>query len=357
MSLGYYRSQVTRVTKEEADLQKRIGEQLGKIARLTGDIGSIERSITKHTTALTLQSKRRQIESKQQELARAQDQLADLQKRRAGKLDELARYTGSVERAESQERKKLDAEAKKRRDEELRHAREVTRESERQRRLRDDLRRSQFVIDHAKLPVKIKVLFLAANPLDTISPHQPPLRLDEEARAIREKIRLSEHRDAVELVPWFAARTDDLLQGLNEHKPHVVHFSGHGADTGELLFQHEDGSTRLVSKAAIVATMKTVARTDNLHLVIFNACFSAGQAAAVVEHVDVAIGMNDPIGDEAARVFAAQFYSALGFGRSVQASFDQARAALLLAGIPEEDTPELYAGDGIDPDQIVFVRP
>ncbi len=111
------------------------------------------------------------------------------------------------------------------------------------------------------------------------------------------------------------------------------------------------------AKAVIVATMKTIAQTDNLQLVIFNACFSAGQAAAVVEHVDVAIGMNDPIGDEAARVFAAQFYSALGFGRSVQVSFDQAKAALMLAGIPEEDTPELYAREGIDPNEIILVRP
>lgn len=357
MSLSCYRSQVARVTQEEADLQKKIGEQVAKIAKLNGEIGSIQRSITKHTSATTLQSKLRQIELKQKALARAQGQLADLQKRRSRKLDELTRYAGSKEGAETQEQKKIDAEAKKRRDADLRHAKDVTREIERQRRLHNDMSRSHLVIDLARLPAKIKVLFLAANPLDTISPQHPPLRLDEEARAIREKIRLSEHRDAVELVPWFAARTDDLLQGLNEHKPHVVHFSGHGSDTGDILFQNPDGSTRLVSKAAIVATMKTIAQTDNLQLVIFNACFSAGQAAAIVEHVDVAIGMNDPIGDEAARVFAAQFYSALGFGRSVQVSFDQAKAALMLAGIPEEDTPELYARKGIDPNEIILVRP
>ena len=48
-------------------------------------------------------------------------------------------------------------------------------------------------IDEMKaLPEKITVLFLAANPKST-----PQLNLDEEARAIREKIRLSEYRDVM----------------------------------------------------------------------------------------------------------------------------------------------------------------
>lgn len=44
--------------------------------------------------------------------------------------------------------------------------------------------------------------------------------------------------------------------------------------------------------------------------------------------------MNKAIEDEAARVFAAQFYSAIGFGYSIRVAFDQAIAALTLEGIP-----------------------
>ncbi|HYO55506.1 CHAT domain-containing protein, partial [Archangium sp.] len=165
----------------------------------------------------------------------------------------------------------------------------------------------------------------------------------------------SEHRNSVQLVAKWAARPLDLLQALNEHKPHVVHFSGHGSDKDELVFQADDGSTKLVSKEAIVTTMSTAA--DNIRVVMLNACFSQSQARAVTKHIDIAIGMNAAIGDEAARVFAAKFYSAVGFGRSVQQAFNQGRAALMLEGISGADTVEIFAKDGTDPNNIILVRP
>jgi hypothetical protein len=74
-----------------------------------------------------------------------------------------------------------------------------------------------------------KSWFLSANPVGTV-----PLQLDEEAREIEVKIRASEHRDSLELITKWAVRPDDLLQSLNQHKPHVVHFSGHGNPTDEM---------------------------------------------------------------------------------------------------------------------------
>jgi hypothetical protein len=146
-----------------------------------------------------------------------------------------------------------------------------------------------------------------------------------------------------------------LFQALNEHKPHIVHFSGHGSDNDELVFQSDDGSTKLVTQEAIVATMSTL--NDNIRAVIFIACFSYAQAEAVTQHVDVAIGMRDSIRDDAARVFAAQFYAAIGFGRSIKQAFDQGVAALLLEGIPEDDIPVLFTHEGVDPEDIILVRP
>ena len=63
------------------------------------------------------------------------------------------------------------------------------------------------------------------------------------------------------------------------------------------------------------------------------------------------------IGDDAARTFAAQFYSAIGFGKSVNEAFEQAKAALMLENIPEEDTPELFVADGLDASELYIVRP
>lgn len=73
--------------------------------------------------------------------------------------------------------------------------------------------------------------------------------------------------------------------------------------------------------------MKTM--SDSIRLVIFNNCFSSGQAEAVTEHIDCAIGMNVAVYDDAAREFAAQFYSAVAFGKSVQNAFEQGKLVLI----------------------------
>jgi hypothetical protein len=191
---------------------------------------------------------------------------------------------------------------------------------------------------------------MASNPLD-----QPALRLDEEARAVAEMIRKSEHRDAVKLESCWAVRPLDVLQAINEHQPGIVHFSGHGSNTEEIVFQDNDGHAKLVTKEAIVQTM--AAASGHIRLVFFNTCYSRSQAEAVVQHVPAAIGMKVSIGDQAARVFAAQFYSAIGFGLSVKKAFEQARAALMLEGIAEVDTPELFVAPGIDAAALILVKP
>lgn len=67
--------------------------------------------------------------------------------------------------------------------------------------------------------------------------------------------------------------------------------------------------------------------------------------------------MKDAAGDEAARVFAAQFYSAIGFGKAVAVAFEQAKAALLLEDISEEEIPEVFLQDGIEAENFILVEP
>jgi len=100
-----------------------------------------------------------------------------------------------------------------------------------------------------------------------------------------------------------------------------------------------------------------LAGSGEIQLVFFNTCFSHTQAEAVVKHVNAAVGMTVEIGDDAARVFAAQFYSSVGFGHSVKRAFEQAKAALMLEGIPEENTPVLKTAAGVDAESLVLVRP
>lgn len=104
--------------------------------------------------------------------------------------------------------------------------------------------------------------------------------------------------------------------------------------------------------AALFATLK-----DNIRLVFLNACYSREQAQALVTSIDCVVGMKESVSDDAATVFASSFYRAIGFGRSIQEAFDQGKTALLLEGIPEENTPELLVKNGIDPTQVVLIGP
>ena len=196
---------------------------------------------------------------------------------------------------------------------------------------------------------KFKILFLASSPEE-----EAPLRLDEEMRAIEQKINASEHRDAVELVSRWATRPDDLLQHLNTHKPTVVHFSGHGSYVGELVLMDDARHAKPVSPAALRALFAVL--KDNIQLVVLNACYSQVQAKSISEVIDCVIGMNDSIGDDAAIRFSASFYRAIGFGRSVKEAFEQSKVSLMLEGIPEEKTPELFVRSGVDPSSLYLVR-
>lgn len=197
---------------------------------------------------------------------------------------------------------------------------------------------------------KIKILFLGVNPRGATQ-----LGLDEEAREIEAKIRISDFRDSVEFITKWAARPDDLLQALNQHRPHVVHFSGHGAAGHGLIFQDAQGAPKPVGEESLAHLFRVL--KDNVRIALLNACFSRAQAEAIVREIDCAIGMTEEIDDAAAIVFASSFYRAIGFGRSAREAFDQGATALLLEGLPQAHVPRLLTRDGVDPGSIILIEP
>lgn len=203
---------------------------------------------------------------------------------------------------------------------------------------------------------KINILFLGANPDIKLSDEteQSKLKLDKEAREIKEAITKSLNRDSINFETRWAVRTSDLFQAINEVNPTIIHFSGHGTNTGELVLQDNSDKPKLVDIEAIIKMIE--ASTDNLRLVVFNNCFSYLFAENVSEIVEASIGMNNSISDEAAIVFASQLYSAIGFGKSLKKAFDQAKARLLLEGINEEMTPELYVNENFESSDLFIVK-
>lgn len=177
-----------------------------------------------------------------------------------------------------------------------------------------------------------KILILSVNPKNT-----DKLRLDEEVREIQIALKLATHRAGFEIATQSALRVDDLRRALLEHQPTIVHFCGHGAGTHGLVLENNSGQMQLVSTESLARLFKSF--QEDIECVLLNACYSETQAAAIHQHIDCVIGMNQPIGDKAAIKFAVGFYDALGAGRTYEDCFEFGCASLDLEGIAESETP------------------
>lgn len=203
--------------------------------------------------------------------------------------------------------------------------------------------------DGHALMKRVRILFLASNPVAT-----PRLTLDQEAREIQAKILAAEHRDDFDFITQWAVRPDDLLDALNRYRPHVVHFSGHGNESDELVLAGDDGQPRPVARAALERLFRVLGQ--DVRVVVLNACYSRPQAEAIAAHVDSVVGMRRAIDDRARVRFAASFYRALAFGRSVANAFDQGLVSLDLEGTGASDIPDLVVKrPGVDAATILLV--
>lgn len=189
---------------------------------------------------------------------------------------------------------------------------------------------------------RLKILFLAARPkLGERS------RLDHELRAIAAKIEAAKHRDSFELVSSWAVTPASLVKALLDTQPHIVHFSGRGTETEALVLENERGEDLPLSKETLRDLISAL--KDNIRLVVLNACHCRPQAEAIVEHVDYAVGMSRALSDEVAITFAAAFYQAIAYGRSIENALELGKVALKAHNIPGADIPELLVRTGADP--------
>lgn len=191
----------------------------------------------------------------------------------------------------------------------------------------------------------IRILLLSANPKNITQ-----LELGQEVEAIRSRINLEQNGDWLKLIPYFAATREVLREALLKHRPHILHFSGHGSATKGIFLENSSGTSEPVKLDAIADLISII--KDNLSVVVLNACYSALQAKEIKQVVEATVGMRHEIGDAAAIEFAATFYEGIANGRSVKVSFDLAVDALRLANINQTHIPDLLAGLGVDPAEL-----
>lgn len=201
--------------------------------------------------------------------------------------------------------------------------------------------------DNVHSEKRVCVLFLATNPKDTSR-----LRLDEEIRSIDEALRMASHQDKVEIVQHCAVRVSDLQGYLLRYSPHILHFSGHGSTSGEILLEDQSGNGRIVSKDALCGLLSLL--KGNIRCIVLNACYSEQQACAIAQEIDCVIGMSHTIRDQAAISFSVGFYEAIGYGKDVQTAYDLGCSRLRMDWPGEHTTPILIAVN-VAPRKVVLV--
>jgi GTPase-associated protein 1, N-terminal domain type 1/CHAT domain len=221
----------------------------------------------------------------------------------------------------------------------------------------EDTANSQAASNENILDNSIKrILILAANPIDLVR-----LSLDQEVKAIRETLKLSVNRDRFTIETRGAVSPDKLQQYMYDIQPQIVHFSGHGigsvaasddlpssrkftvitdgSQPEGLMFEDDNGRAKLVSGKALANLCALFSR--KVECVVLNACYSAQQAEEIAKYIPYVIGMNQAIGDIAARKFSQGFYRAIWDDRSIEEAFESGKNAIELEGISEKLTLEL----------------
>lgn len=202
-------------------------------------------------------------------------------------------------------------------------------------------------------PEKLRVLYLTASPA---TPNVPGLRVDAEVNNVLKALRGAKHRDLVHFDYRPAATMEDLVDGLNDMRPHVVHFSGHAQ--GGLLLDTADPAEpgdQLVGYDAVASVLRATDQPPTL--VVLNACNTAEGIDRILEVAAVVIATDDSVGDASSAIFATHFYGAIAAAQSIGAAVGQARTMISLALPDEPDVLVVRAAEGVDPATIQLVKP
>jgi hypothetical protein len=193
------------------------------------------------------------------------------------------------------------------------------------------------------------VLYLTANP-------EKDLRTEVEVRNVQQAIQAATHRDLIEIAYRPAATPEDLLRGLNDVRPHVIHISGH-AGKAALTFDNASVDTPEGREVTLDLLAKALGATaDPPTLLVLNGCDTLDGAEVLLESVPVIVAMATDITDLAASLFAAKFYAAIASAQPIGAALRQGSVALEFAGTNEGSTPSSLARDDVRLDHLVLVK-
>ncbi len=356
MSEKQYRDKIASIKKQQATEETALAKARAAAGKHRSDAARELAKITPRTSASMARSYQRNAESAEKralaedgKITKHSTNLGNLARDLAAAETNLDREAQAAARKAENDRKaaarRAEQEANQRRATERRHAQEIARLSSPTVRYVHEVRS----IPTPK-PEVLRVLYLTANP-------EMNLRTEVEVRDVQQAVRKATHRDLIKISYRPAATPEDLLDGLNDLRPHVVHFSGH-AGSAAILFDNASVDTPDSRKVTFDLLARVLDATNSPPtLLVLNGCDTLDGAEVLLDSTPVVIAMASEITDLAASAFAARFYSAIASAQPIGPAVRQGSLALDLAGLNEGWKPTVCSRDDVELEQLLLVRP
>jgi hypothetical protein len=337
-----YRDKIASIKKEQGKEETVRAKAQAAAAKHRAEAARQASKVTPRTSDSMARSYQRAAQSAESK-AVAEDKKVATASTKLGRLaSELASAEASLAREVKASARRVEQEDSKRRQTEKRHAQELGRLS------------PPTVIHEirevpAPKPETLRVLYLTANP-------EMNLRVDVEVRQVQQAVRAALHRDQIEIVPRLAATPEDLLDGLNDVRPHVVHFSGH-AGGAALVFDNASIETPEGRDVTFGLLARALAATATPPiLLVLNGCDTLEGAEVLLNTTPVVIAMATEITDLAAATFAARFYAAIASAQPVQVALEQGALAVDFLDLSEGWKPSYLARKDVSLMELVLVK-
>lgn len=197
-------------------------------------------------------------------------------------------------------------------------------------------------------PSSIKILFLSANPIGG----RNQLAIGKELRMVEDAVLKAPDGRSISLIPELEITTAQLQRVLLEHEPTIVHFSGHGSPSGDVVLASPSGFGANVGVQPLSELFEIF--SSSIRCVVLNACYSEIVAKPIAQHIDCVVGMSHEIDDATAIQFSASFYQAIAYHQNVRAAFRLGCNQVGISRLQGADIPQLLVKDSIDPNTLVL---
>jgi len=148
----------------------------------------------------------------------------------------------------------------------------------------------------------INLLFIGSN-----FKHKKVTRTEKEFETIRETLEGTYFGKLINFQYKFAVKRESLESIIDEFKPQVIHFSGHGNQYVGPLFDGDEFEYNSIDMTEDLANILYKFR-EHVEMVIFNVCDSANIARQVAKHITFTVGTKTATDDDSAIAFTRGFY-------------------------------------------------